>query len=366
MIGFEKMDISKYTAQDFVLDPSFRKWVVDPDAETKIKWEDLLMKNPHQYNEAEQAREIIINLSIKNHQLEDDEVVGVWRNIMQNLETDTEHASEYKVVPLDSKSTLGKKLNEPFFVNMRLWWGVACIVIIGLTFNYFFGASDMKEDVKADEPISYIERITPPGVKSNLILADGSKIILNSNSKLKFQQQFDPEKREVFLEGEAFFDVAKDTLRPFSVNVGQFNAVVLGTSFNIKAYNNSKMDIALVSGEVLIENKEIESAPLLLAPGQMAQLNNGKLQVTNFDSDMILSWTVKLILFKETPMDEAIFLLENWYGVKIHISNRPKSKVTFSGKFQDETLENVLLGLSYVAGFRFSIHQNEVEIKFDN
>lgn len=359
------MDISKYTAQDFVLDPSFRKWVVNPDAETKIRWEKLLMKNPHQYKEAELAREIIMNLSIKNYVLEDNEIIGVWENIRQNLEIDTIHTSDYKVVPLNSRSTLGKKLNKPF-IHLDIWWRVAGIVILGLMFIYFFGPGDIEEDVITSEPISYIERITPPGVKSNLILSDGSKIILNSNSKLKFQKQFDPKKREVFLEGEAFFDVAKDTLRPFSVNVGQFNAVVLGTSFNIKAYNNSKMDIALVSGEVLIKNKEIESSPVFLVPGQMAQITNGKLQVTNFDSEMILSWTMKLILFEETPMDEAIFLLENWYGVKIDISNRPKSRVTFSGKFQDETLKNVLLGLSYVAGFKFSIHQNQVEIKFDN
>lgn len=359
------MDISKYTTQDFVLDPSFRKWVINPDAETKIKWEDLLMKNPHQYKEAEQARDIIMNLSIKNYQLEDDEINGVWGNIKRNLETETGSTDDYKVVPLDSRSTLGKKSNKPG-KHSGLWWRVAGIVILGIAFIYIYGSGDTKQDVKPTEPISFIERITPQGVKSNLILSDGSKIILNSNSKLKFQKQFDSEKREVFLEGEAFFDVAKDTLRPFSVNVGQFNAIVLGTSFNIKAYNDSQMGIALVSGEVLIKDIETESPPVFLVPGQMAQINNGKLKVTEFDPELILSWTMKMILFKETPLDEAIFLLENWYGVKIHISNRPKSMVTFSGKFQDETLKNVLLGLSYVADFKFSIHQNEVEIKFDN
>ncbi|HSI74532.1 MAG TPA: FecR domain-containing protein [Lunatimonas sp.] len=358
------MDIAKYTAEDFVMDPSFRRWVVNPDAETKIEWEELLSKNPHQYEAAEKAREIIFNLSIKSHQIDNKLISEIWEQIERNLDVET--SFDYKVVPLDSKSTLGKKSSRAPVINLGFWWGVACFFIVCLTSLYLFGPVEEDENLVISEPKTYVERITPPGVKSNLMLSDGSKIILNSNSKLKFRKQFDLDKREVFLEGEAFFDVAEDSIRPFIVNVGQVNAVALGTSFNIKAYNTSNMDIALVSGKVLIEDSEGEKPSVLLVPGQMAQLGKETLQVTDFDKDLILSWTIKQILFKETPLDEAIFLLENWYGVKIHIFNRPKSKVTFSGKFEDETLKNVLYGLSYVAGFKFSIHQNDVNIKFNN
>jgi ferric-dicitrate binding protein FerR (iron transport regulator) len=360
------MDIAKFTAEDFVLDPSFRKWVVNPDAATKIKWEKLLEKNPHQYEAAEQARDIILHLSIKNHLLEHDDKSKIWKKIALNLDEDTEAAFDDKIVPLDAKSTLGRKSTKPTFFNRGFWWRVACLFFLSLSLLYIFNRSEEEEPSEIPKPIYYVERNTPPGVKSNLLLSDGSKIILNSNSNLKFQKQFDSDKREVFLEGEAFFDIAEDTLRPFYVHVGQLHAVVLGTSFNIKAYDQSKVDIALVSGEVLLEERGNDTGGFLLAPGQMARINNGRLQVTGFDKELILGWTMKLILFKETPMDEAIQVLENWYGVKIHVSNRPKSKVTFSGKFQDETLKNVLLGLSYVAGFKFSIHQNEVEIKFNN
>jgi len=168
------------------------------------------------------------------------------------------------------------------------------------------------------------------------------------------------------LVGEAYFEVAKDSTRPFIVRTGQITTTALGTSFNIKAYQNEELNISLLTGLVEVGSEIGQFDKVNLVPGEVLNINleNQKFQKGQFDEEKSMAWIRKTILFDHAPIAEIIRVLENWYGVEIKFINRPKKDLMVSGLFRDQTLENVLEGLSYSARFEFEIQKDQVNIHF--
>jgi len=366
------MDISKYTLEDFVLDPSFRNWVLDPNAGANVKWEKLLNAFPSKYPEAEKAREIIIHLYSKKHQQMDaDEFLGVWDKIEGELtESTSRRYDDEKIIPLNSLSTFGKsKLREERSPQksggyLRAAGVVFFLVALGFLTNHILRETAALENLTLE--MAYEERSTPPGVKAYLTLSDGSEIILNAGSKIRYIKNFQQDKREVILQGEAFFKVAKDTLRPFSVVTGKVKTTALGTSFNIKSYRIDMPDISLITGQVSVELLTSKALSTTLSPGEAADVDvlSNSLKKGSFDRDSVIGWTQKLLVFHKTPLSEALQVLENWYGVTFEIHGEIGRQVHFNGKFHAESLDNVLKGLGYASGFEFEIKGDKVIINF--
>lgn len=364
------MDISNYTTEDFVLDPSFRKWVLSPNAETNLSWESLLVANPSKYKEAEDAREIIAHLATKEHQrLTDTELGNLWKEIDLDLSEEVYAFHEEKVIPLNAISTLRRQVPELRQKREYLsHYGFRVACILALAIGLGFIASYFTAEVTVEElpAIVYEERSTDPGVKTHLTLSDGSQVTLNSGSKLTYIRNFEGGQREVVLEGEAFFDVEKDSLRPFTVVTGEVKTTALGTSFNIKSYDEGTLDISLITGKVAVESPLEELTYLTLTPGEAVNIDVVQNHIVKgqFDVEMVVGWTKKILIFQKTPFWQAIRTLENWYGVNFEVVNKPDAQVLFSGKFDNETLEIVLKGLGYAAKFDFEINEDQVKIKF--
>ncbi|WP_114749499.1 FecR family protein [Pleomorphovibrio marinus] len=359
------MDITNYTTEDFLLDSSFREWVLRPNATLNIKWEKLIEENPGKRQQVRLAREMLLHLPQWKHQFQTEEKTLLWKQIHYNLK---EEQVEIPVVPIHSKSTLEKRRirkNDDY-----TWLRVAIILIIVLGLGYFLMPLPGDETDVEEPAVAFVERVTPPGVKAHITLGDGSKVILNANSKLTFPKPFDQDRREVFLEGEAYFEIAKDSMRVFSVHSGGLETIALGTSFNVEAYTDGFCNVALVSGKVIVQDKvandKSDNKGTTLSPGEMLKYNSRGFMVKAFDEESVVGWTKKLILFEHTPLPKAVRVLENWYGVKFHFVNQPENKISFKGRFQDETLQNVMKGLSYAAGFSYQIDGDRVYITFNN
>lgn len=369
------MEISNYTTEDFVLDPSFQKWVMQPNAASNLFWEDLLAKNPSKYKVAKSARTIILKLNTKNQpELSKNEISDLWKSIdfrMSEKSQLTMPSEDDKVIPLHSLSTLERGVsNTPSRLNFfsSFNFRVACILFMAIGLGYLsswlLSGSLM---LALDEPVlEYVEHKTVPGVKSHLTLSDGSLVILNSGSDLKYIKNFEKGRREVHLKGEAFFNVTKDSLRPFIVNFRETTTTALGTSFNVKAYEGETLDISLLTGKVAVKRDGLLEDVVTLVPGEALQINTEKEQLvkSGFNPDLVIGWTKKWIFFDQTPLLEAIRVLENWYGVHIQLMKQPTDQVLLSGKFRDETLENVLEGLKFSVGFDFKIDKENVKIIF--
>lgn len=359
---------SEYSVEDFVLDPEFKKWVLNPDPETKTYWEEYLKKNPAKYQDIVLARKLLLNLSRKTNKISEDRIQSTWSNIEKSIDTMDSKEFIGNVIPMDSQSSL-KKYAAPtkqVFVFDQFSRVAAILVfafILAASFSYF---SEPKVILLSEILIEYEEHIVPPGMKSNLTLRDGSKVILNSGSTMRYIKNFETHKREIELSGEAYFEVVKDPNRPFIVRTGKVSTQVLGTSFNIKAFENEMLEVSLLTGEVEVAVDLEIPQKIRLVPGESLSFKaeNQNIRKGQFDPNKVLAWTQKTILFDQTPMAEVKRILENWYGMEIRFINQPDKDLEISAKFKDQSLKDVLEGLSYSARFAFEIQNEQVNITF--
>lgn len=169
----------------------------------------------------------------------------------------------------------------------------------------------------------------PPKMDYKLLLSDGTEVWLNATTKLRFPFSFSGDKREVYLDGEAFFQVAKNDAKPFVVHTGQTDIEVLGTSFNVNAYNDGMTKTALVSGAVIARTNGKE---VRLRPGQEAvyKAETGY-NVHSFDESEVLAWMKGVYVFHNTSLSEIAEVIERWYGVQVVFDNKELAGKKFTG-----------------------------------
>ena len=238
-------------------------------------------------------------------------------------------------------------------IKLRIITKIAAVILIIILASIVVKAIihiDINRKIEAQK-IEWKEKSTRPGQKLTLFLSDGSKVILNAGSIIRYANIFNDSARTVFLQGEAFFDVAHDTLRPFSVVSGQVTTTALGTSFNIRNYHEEqKMEVSLQNGRVKIENK---NERLVLDAGEGISINEaGFSKVYQYHPKEVMDWKNGIIHFKDANSNEIIKELERWYGVDIKLQTKLNKKL-YTGEFANMNLEEVLQGLSYVKKFTF-------------
>ncbi len=297
-------------------------------------------------------------------------VLGAEERILQQiLEQITEnHKSE------DRKNNLNQIIHKP---NRSIWllfpllrYASIILTILIPLIVYKFIVSDNQ----VPAPIQLTEKTTHNGQHLTFGLEDGTQVTLNSNSQLIYPVHFDGFSRNVTLNGEAFFDVAKDSKRPFTVTTGVVATTVLGTSFNILFPKDESLSrISLISGSVKVEVNDgtgkIKYVQLIPGEQLLYRVEDGSIETSVFDQLAITGWKDGTIYFKEAGIEEIIKRLEVWYDVEIEVTgNLEKIKKTnwnYTGIYENQNLENVLRGISYVKNFSFEINDKNVKLMFN-
>nr|WP_321408488.1 FecR domain-containing protein [uncultured Carboxylicivirga sp.] len=209
----------------------------------------------------------------------------------------------------------------------RVWDKVAVVLLILLSGTLI---SILVNEYNQD--FNYNEIVAPLGQMSQLNLSDGSKVWLNSGTTIKYPGQFNQSTRDVFIDGEAYFEVARNENKPFIVNADNFSVKVLGTSFNVMAYSDEKdANVTLVEGKVVLSSSQ-KSLEKELKPGQSASFNKGELvKVENVNTEFYTSWKEGLITFREEKLSEIAKKLERWYNVEVHFKDKDLEDFIFSG-----------------------------------
>lgn len=188
---------------------------------------------------------------------------------------------------------------------------------------------------------------TPTGGQYNIILADGTKVYLNAVSSIKYPTQFNGDKRVVELEGEAYFEVAKNKNKPFIVKSDNQSIEVLGTHFNVHSYNNeSVVKTTLLEGSVAVTYKNQKS---ILKPGQQSDVSESfsKIKVREVDTEEAVAWKNGRFKFDNADLKTVMKQLERWYGIKVEYHG-DVSDVRFSGgTFRNKNLSEVLKVLEF-------------------
>jgi transmembrane sensor len=250
-----------------------------------------------------------------------------------------------------------------------VWLKIAAVVAIGLAgvlvYNraaIFFNKTDQLALKQAQTMATEIKTI---------VLADGSAVKMNSGSTLKYPDHFTADTRDVYLSGEAFFDVKKDTKHPFIVHTEQLAVKVLGTAFDVKAYQNDAFtETTLIRGSVAISLKNNIKQTFILKPNDKFTLAGGKAsisQLTHFsgtgtDKVMETAWTNHELIYKNNRFDEIARLFERWYDVKITFKEADLKTVKFTGHVDKETIVEALNVLKLIENFNYSIKGKNVYI----
>lgn len=356
------MGYRNYAVEDFVLDPQFRKWVLNPDEELDHFWKGWLAEHPEKADFLREARELINDLSGLKNSMDDQSVDTLWQSIEDQIDSGPFLVrSREKVIslPATPPPRRGKILS---YQNAgKLAASVLIFFCIGLSLYLAKreGAISLPELVKHENSF---------GKRSTIFLSDGTEVILNAGSSIEYFKAFSANERRVELKGEAFFKVARDAQRPFKVISGGIITEALGTSFNVQAYNPELIKIALVTGKVSIDKvkKGLQATKMMiLHPGEEAQysLDSG-LAKRKFEPKDILSWTEGIIFFKNAKEFEVINTLERWYGVKIEKRNQSKKEWDYTASFKNQSLEHVLMSIGYAMDFEFEINQKSVLVKY--
>jgi ferric-dicitrate binding protein FerR (iron transport regulator) len=214
------------------------------------------------------------------------------------------------------------------------------------------------------------QMIVPNGHQALLTLSDGTKVWLNAGSKLIFPSVFEAGKREVFVEGEAFFDVTKNPEKPFIVVTKGLNIQVFGTSFNVMAYPDEEViETVLVTGKVQLERNDFslfKKEKVMLHPGQYAGLkkNGLKLEVKDVDVESFISWKQGWYKLDKLPLSDVVSKLERYYNIKVVIIDKELELLKITGKLDlNANLNQVMDNLAEAVKIRYKIEQNTILIR---
>ena len=248
---------------------------------------------------------------------------------------------------------------------LRQCAAILILPLMGVTTYLYIKTQTPKQQIDFAKPgIAEQEYISPIGMRSKITLQDSTVVWLNADSRLIVEAGFTEQQRKLRLIGEAYFEVNRRAdLMPFTVNTTEIAITVLGTSFNLSAYNDShRVEAVLVEGtiEVAAKNKTrvMQSAQRLTL-----QKENSNMTVTeNIDASLYTSWIDGKLIFRTTPLDEVARTLERWYNVNIHLHDPVLKTYTYSGTFDNRSIEQILKYLELSSPIRYSTEDENITI----
>ena len=263
-----------------------------------------------------------------------------------------------------------EKINKNRVIRMVSGIAASFIVLITAGFLTWYFVQKSEKDAGVAK---MTEKTTEGRQRLTFKLSDGTKVILNTRSSLQFPESFSGEKREVILKGEAYFDVAHDIDKPFIVKTGMIYTTALGTSFNIN-YGSATSDVrvSLTSGKVSVSYNvarmvaEPEEHMEILLPGEevVCRTEQRKMIKGPFNIKAVTGWKEGILFFDEMNVVEIKSTMEKWYDVNITLENAPPLDWKYTGEFHNESLRNVLEGLSFSKKLSYEIDNDNVTIRF--
>ena len=216
-----------------------------------------------------------------------------------------------------------------------------------------------KEDV-----LVYNEVIVPKSGSFSLVLADGTSVWVNAESRLRYPVAFAGGERKVYLEGEAYFAVAKDTLHPFVVETGKMDVAVLGTQFNVSTYRvDGCCETTLVEGSVEVRDR-LTDKRVMLSPNEQARLRDGNFVVREVDARLYTSWISGKFYFEREPLEEIAAQMERWYDVSFFFMREDLKQEEFTGVIlRDYTLEEMLGVIAKTTDMEFTVNGKAVTLR---
>ncbi len=374
----------------YIEDESFLEWVLNPTEEISKYWEAYVKKNPQEKEVIYFLKDFLLVLKTKDLKLSKPDREEILLRIEQKLDEAKKPLNLYKFIKQSTKyaAILGiVVITSLYFFSRRvkdqaafqgtpkvsldtisetqliLGSGEQVVVRNNSSTVVYSGSgavvvneSDTLDRSARKETIieTLNQLIVPYGKRSKITLSDGSTVHLNSGSKLTFPEEFIGTRRQVYLDGEAFFEIETNKSKPFVVKSMNSNMDIkaIGTEFNVSAYSSDKqVTTVLITGEVHIEttNNNATLARTIMKPSELASWNkkNEAVKIKKVDTYPFISWMDGILKVNSEPLESVVKKIERFYNVRINIEDSLKKHIKISGKLDlnneiDKTLENIV------------------------
>ncbi|QDK78710.1 DUF4974 domain-containing protein [Spirosoma sp. KCTC 42546] len=340
------------TVEDFLENDAFRTWVMERRPEDQLYWQEWLAQNPHKRDIYEQAVATFLVIQGKNVDLSNQQIVNKAEKIIETI-SDT-----------------------PPVMKTLLYWGrwVAAAAVVGLILYWQFdkpiasqfALSDKKtEQSIRDESWKLVKNVT--GQPVVVLLPDNSSVLLTTGSQLRFRKQANQRVREVFLQGEGFFEVTKNPAKPFIVYTTNLTTKVLGTSFQVRSFDNEATAFVKVkTGKVTVTPASSPDKSVLLTVNQELKLEAGSEPIVKH-KNFLLDGNASAIItesfaFNYTPIPEVLDELAQSYHMPIQYDRELLANCTFTGQLNDQPyLEKIRL-ICLTIESTFEVVDNQIVI----
>lgn len=350
------MESEEEKINKLLLDPSFRNWSLNLNAKDYEQWENILQNNIDLRKLAFEAKAIVIQIELSdvNKKAEDHQSFERMQLKLKNKMSST----SFNAHTIGNKS---RKSGLTYFIK------VAAVLSFIIAFSGVFYVNFYQ---KADEPhqavAEIIKKKTQSGQQLTVTLPDGSKVKLNSNSKISYPKNFF-KNRWIKLEGEAFFNIVRDESNPFIVITNNFQTEVLGTSFNVNAYSWSDDKVSVLEGKVKVSSLSSvpDQLPKILKKEEAVEIINSEIRDANYNLDEIL-WKDGFLVFNNENIQTIAVKIQRWFNVTVIVKHESMIESNFSGKYANESLEKILIGMGYAMNFSFEMKENQILITGKN
>lgn len=263
------------------------------------------------------------------------------------------------------QAVTGKRQQKFIFTRNYSWLKYAAIAIMVLGMGTFF--YNYKRNNKPVQQTAMLESYNPKGQRTQIVLADGSIVYLGAESRLQYPKQLSGKTREIYLEGEAFFEVEHDVYRPFIVHTGKVQTQVLGTSFKIEAFKNQQLNVSVATGKVSVGYKEQENKSLkslaVLTPGKMVSWNpeNHQSSLTAIAIDEVRGLKSGNLAFNDVTLQQITQQLERWYNIEIKIKQPDIAQYRLSININGKASLNLALdAITAATGLTYKMNKGQV------
>ena len=331
-----------YSTEDFIQDEFFQQWVFSPNEESNHYWTTFLLHYPLQQKKVDEATEFLLAMKFERVVPE-----ALVQSIKFNFNTAIDQLEAAQKQPeLATVHEMPRKPSGKSAFFKILYPVAASLLMVTLCIGYFVIQKDSARNVL--QALTLEEQKTPKGKQRHIVLEDGTNVWLNANSELKYAKNFSGKKnREVYLEGEAFFDISENKEKPFIVYTSGLAIKVLGTAFNVRSYaDDHVVETTLVRGKVSIASAAEDSIDqVTLLPNQQALFSKDSKTIAlkeAVNTENYIAWKNGWMIFDDKPFSYIKETLERWYNVTIVMEDENSLTCAFSAKFKDKTLEEVL------------------------
>jgi transmembrane sensor len=363
---------------------------MDQTDEQKKWWEIIASKLTNSSNEIENNLFNTWYLSSEENKSIYDTAKKIWKasnNLKQYEEIDAESAWQ-KIndeIKIEKQKNAFRRMQLKKVGLRVLKYAAIAIITFGITWLFLSKPDPTIQNLPLKTSNHQI--IVKRGNKSQVILADGSRIWINSESKISYSSDFNVNNRTIYLEGEAYFDVAKNEKIPFIVKTSELTVKAVGTAFNIKCYpEEGTIETTLIRGSIKVEStknsqeiilKPNEKALFVKKEGSLNLLKNDSLQklikpipltkqvlVVKKEKDVssVVAWKDDKLVFNNESLESLSIKLERWYGVKILITDENLKQYHFSGILQNETINDVLRIIKLTLPIYYKIDHKDIII----